>query len=47
MILGLDAHAPSEIIHDRNDVGYKLAKELNMEVVDKLDIEKYKKNIKI
>ena len=47
MILGLDAHAPSEIINDRNDVGYKLAKELNMEVVDKLDIEKYKKNIKI
>lgn len=47
MILGLDAHSPYEITSDRNDIGYKIAKELNMEVVHELDILKYKNNINI
>ena len=47
MILGLDAHAPSELSHERNDIGYKMAKDYGLEIIDKLDFTNYKKNIKI
>ena len=45
VVLGLDAHAPSEIVHERNDWGYKLVKDLKLNVVDKLDLSEYKKKI--
>ncbi len=43
VVLGLDAHAPKEITNIRNDAGYKLVKDLNLNVIDKLDINYYRK----
>lgn len=41
VILGLDAHAPKELTHVRNDLGYKLAKELNLNIIDSIDLNAY------
>ncbi len=37
VIFGLDAHAPTDITNQNNDAGYKLAKELGLEPIQKLD----------
>lgn len=41
VILGLDAHSPKELTHERNDLGYKFAKDLGLDVINKLDVSLY------
>ncbi len=40
VIIGLDAHAPSELSHERNDIGYELVKKLGLNVIDTLELKK-------
>ncbi len=37
MILGLDAHAPQELSSDKNDDGYRLAREIDIELINELE----------
>ena len=37
MVLGLDAHAPMELSSDKNDIGFRMARDLGMEIVHELD----------
>ncbi len=41
VILGLDAHGPKELTHRANDLGIKMAKELNLDIVDRLEVHNY------
>lgn len=38
MILGLDAHNPSDLTSANNDAGFKMAKELKLKFINKIDI---------
>lgn len=38
VVLGLDAHSPSDITSYLNDEGYKIVKTLNLNIVDEINI---------